>query len=202
MTVAEIASLEEKEKETETQSQAVSAELSLLESRDKEVASELGDLELVSWEDKLQMETQRNERVQSEVTAVRSRLEHCETEQLKHKDTLERLQEDIESARRRRNEADEAKKYADIEVLQQISELQKQLNEKLVEHESTRTLTEEDVGELAKLESSIATRTSQLESLEKELKEVNMILFAHVAKDVSTQGCTKGELHKSNAFRG
>lgn len=189
---SEIASWEEKEREAEAKSKAVAAKLCLLESHGKEVDRELGDLELVSWEDKLQMETQRNEHVQSDVTAIRSRLEYCEAEHLKHKNMMQRLQDDIEAVRRKRNEDDEAKKYADIGVLQQISELQKQLNEKLVEHESTRTLAEEDVGELAKLESSVTVRTSQLESLEKQLKEVNMILFAHVAKDVTTQGCSKG----------
>ena len=157
---------------------------------------ELGDLELVSWEDKLQMESQRNEHVQLETTTVCSRLECCKAELLKHKNTIHRLLDDIEVARQKRNDEDEAKRDVDIGVLQQITELQKQLNKKLAEHEATRTLTEENVSELTKLEGTIAAHTSELESLESQLKEVNMKLFAHVAKDVTTQGCTKGMLHK------
>ena len=161
------------------------------------MGGELGELELVRWEEKLQMEQRRNEFAQLELATVPSKLQRCDSELLKRTDNIHRLRDDVEVARKKRNLEDEAKRDADLGVIHQIAELQKQLNVTLSEHEAARTSTDGDVGEMAKLDGAISARASRLEMLENQLKDVNMKLFAHTANDVMTDGCSKGGLRKT-----
>ena len=158
---------------------------------------ELGELELVSWEDKVQMEQRHSEHVQSELATAPSKLERCDSILVKHNDNINRLRDDLEVARKKRNREDEAKRDADLGAMQQMAELQKQLNLKLSENECMRTSTDEDAGEIAKLESATYARAIRLEALENQLKDVNMELFAHTANDATTDGCSKGGLCKT-----
>ena len=161
------------------------------------MSGELGELELVRWEEKLQIEQRRNECAQSELATAPSKLHRCDSELLKRRDSIHQLRDDVEVARKKRNREDEAKRDADLGAIHQIAELQKQLNVKLSENEVARTSNVEDVGEMAKLDGAISARASRLETLENQLKDVNMKLFAHTANDVTTDGCSKGGLRKT-----
>ena len=81
---------------------------------------------------------------------------------------------------------------------QEIAELQKQINTKLVDHEQSDACLDELAAEVKALESSILDKQTQVAALEEELKQVNLELFAAETSSKDDEGGEDGEKEEAD----
>ena len=175
--VSEIQYWEQREQDFEKQYLTVQQETDRLTQTERSLDSALQELDLVSWVDKLEVEKQHEKMLQSELTLVRSQLANAESELLAAKNKVHKLTQEVENGKREQTKRDTEAKEQEIKVLQEISELQKQINRKLLQHEDNQTSLDELLAEVQSLESAILEKKVQIADCEKELKEANMTSF-------------------------
>lgn len=197
---------ESREQDFEKQYKAVKEETDRLQQTEKSLCESLQELDLVSWVDKLEIEKQQEKMLLSEITLVRSQLANAESELLAAKNKIHKLNEEAEDAKRVQGKREQEAKEKEIKVLHEISELQKQMNRALLQHEQNQVSLEELLGEVKKLESAILEKKTQIADYDKELRELNLTNFTKVpATDWLTPtgadlgACKLGEILESVA---
>ena len=113
----------------------------------------------------------------SEITLCRTHADSKELEMVTTKHKEERLTEEIEEMDKKSTLLEQETRNMELKALREISELQKQINQKLVSHEHGQENIDELLCEMKKLESEILERKTQIAGLEKDLLQSNMEQF-------------------------
>jgi Ras association domain-containing protein 7/8 len=174
---SEISYWEQREKDYEKQASEIASDIENIQQTDSEMEQEILDLELVCWPDQLDIEKQQEKMLQSELTLMRSKMSNAESELLQNKNKEHNVNTDIENGQQEKQLQQKEQKEEEFRILQEISELQKQINQKLVRHESNQGALDKIINEVKSLESDILEKKTQIANFEKELLESNMECF-------------------------
>ncbi|KAK2157337.1 hypothetical protein LSH36_193g06023 [Paralvinella palmiformis] len=159
------------------ENQKVIQELARLEKFYQELDNEIQELELVSWEGKLELELEKETRLLSEIETMRKGLNRSETELEKVNSKMKELYEEISKEKDLLNVEEKHEKEQEAKVLAEISKLQKQVEKKASECKTQQKSVDELGGEVKKKETEILEKKKKIVELEKELKDSNMKLF-------------------------
>merc|ERR1712226_1568497 len=95
----------------------------------------------------------------------------------------ETLIDDIEEAERAAKHRELEAKDAEMRAMEEIGELRKQINQKLVEHAQSEADVEELLSQVNKLESEILEKKMSIAGIEKDLLDANLEQFRVMPTD-------------------
>lgn len=145
-----------------------------LEKTEKEMENELEELELVSWEEKLTMEKQKENRMRTEILLLRSSIAKSETEIKSVTEKIKLLTRKTEEAMKELNNCLEEQKYNDKKL---ISVLESELNDLNSKSRTSEEMISKLGEEICTAEQSLSWKKEELENLEKKLKKTNLEHF-------------------------
>lgn len=153
------------------------AEILSWEGRTGVCEQELEDLVSQRWPDQLEAQVQAEHRLKAETDALRTKITNCQQQIVEMVRKRESIIEDIE--REKKDILDREKKGAEVElrVKQEVTDVQKKINEKQTEIEKGHVTLEELTKEVKDLDAAILEKKLQVAELESSLKEANLQQF-------------------------
>jgi chromosome segregation ATPase len=168
---SEISSVEKSLHDSRVQS--VKALLDELLQEESSIDVELSELELVSWDDKLTMERQKETQMTTELSLLKSSITRSEKEVTRLEITEKALVEEIEEVKR---VAMKSRQDGDKEEKRELDELRSQLKDHRTSNElSHQALQSLDQDLAAALQDKIG-KQAKLEGIEQELKQIDLNL--------------------------
>jgi len=134
----------------------------------------LQELQATTWDSNLKTELDSSNKLNSLLSEAQSRLSLTEKSLLAAHQRALALQSDIERENELQAAAGHEQKEQEFKVLQEIADMQKQVNQQLVQHEQHQGELDTVSQEVKRLESQILERKTQLAAVEQNLKESNM----------------------------
>lgn len=181
---AEIQFWEGREQENELQVKQVHGDLKVVTAKEHELSQELEELDLVSWEDKLDLEKQHEKTYEAELDLLRSRITDCESELSEATNEVQTVSQELDKEKVEKDKSEKDQRDQELRVLQEISELQKQLNQRLVQYEEYQGNLSEVEVEVKSVDNDLVLKEKQLLELEENLKQENKNFFLSIS-DVS-----------------
>jgi len=171
--------LEVDEKELESQMRKVEE----LEAADRKLEEELVELELVSWEDKLDLEKQKEKRIRTEILLLQSSIAKSEKEILSCVEKVRKLTIKTEEATKELNRFLEEKKGKENKEIDDLeSSLCRAAKESKVSKSELQSLEEE----ISAADRSLSKKKEELAELEGQLKKLNLELFLHESREIAS----------------
>ncbi|GAB6028617.1 hypothetical protein CHUAL_004454 [Chamberlinius hualienensis] len=171
---AEIMYWEEKQKDHQRQIEMIEREMEKMEASGRDLNEEMGQLEPLHLDDELDVGRQQEKMLQSELTLLRSKLSNCETELLQCKNKIRLLMDDISEDRRWKSKEDEERRHRERIVLSEIDDLQRDLQDIMKDYDTRVKSCDKLEQEVKQIESAIAVKKKQVESLVQEMKAANL----------------------------
>ena len=178
--ISEIHFWEERESEQDKQSTALNEEILRLETKDVSLTEEILEIDSVRWNDELEVEKQSQQTLQAELTLLRSKVSNCESELLQFKNKIQLISNEMEEEKREQSKYEQQCRESEIKTLQEIAELQKSINKRLMQNDGSQENLEQIVNEVKLLESAILEKKTQIADLENDIRNVNLELFMKV----------------------
>ena len=178
--ISEIHFWEERESEQDKQSTALNEEILRLETKDVSLTEDILEIDSVRWNDELEVEKQSQQTLQAELTLLRSKVSNCESELLQFKNKIQLISNEMEEEKREQSKYEQQCRESEIKTLQEIAELQKSINKRLMQNDGSQENLEQIVNEVKLLESAILEKKTQIADLENDIRNVNLELFMKV----------------------
>jgi len=177
----EIRCWEDKENDYVQKSENIKSEVLKLQKVEVQLNSELRELQLL--ESNLESQRKNEQKLKSEINVAKSRLSHSDKKLEDVRKKKEEVLLQLEDLRKERDREIREAKDKEISMLQEISKLQKEINNKLKEHESQQESMMALSSEVKDLDAEFSQKQNQLTTLEAELKETNLTEFLVLPAD-------------------
>ena len=122
-------------------------------------------------------EKQREKDLKIELGSLKVRLEKCENSLHQFQTKVKICSDELEKEKVNMESDEKRRKDEEIKLQNEISELQKNLDETLVEVDGKTSLSEELLNELSVFEEQLKTKEGELTTLEKEIQKENLKFF-------------------------
>lgn len=173
----EILSREEKQRETEQQIQGTTEEILLLSQQHEDLNKDLSKLENGLWIQDMDAEKQREKDLKAELGSLKVRLEKCENSLHQFQTKVKICNDELEKEKIVMENDEKRRKEEEIKLQMEISEIQKNLDERFKDVDDKTKLSKEIEKELSLYETQLKEKEEELTTLEKHIQKENFKFF-------------------------
>lgn len=186
---SEISALEKKDADQASELVKLAEEKNVLEQKHKQFESELSKLESTKWVDLVQAERQAEAKIRSEIMEFKNRTTKVGSELKSLQSKLTSLEKDLENEKNELKEEKEKRELEEKQLLEEVEKVKVEVKNITETNDSNKLLIVKLESELKEVGEELNQKKQEVESLEDELKEVNMKEF----KQVTPMGGDKGK---------